>query len=101
MKEDTIGKGGKSKNIMDDAIGHEEGEIFDMISLQLFQIGEGKIIKAMEANSGTTPCFSPLLLGNGSPLIDDTLMVSLPGIVEMLSPIIELQNLDLLNNEVD
>lgn len=55
----------------------------------------------MEVDGDATPCCSSLLLGNRSPLIDDTHVVSLPGIVEILYATLELPNLDLLKNDVE
>ena len=54
----------------------------------------------MEVDSGGTPCCSSLLLGNVSALVDGTLVVSLLGMVEILSPTIEVPSLDLLNNDI-
>ena len=55
--------------------------------------------KVMVDDKDSTLCCSSILLGNGSLLIDGTLVVSLPGIIEMLFPTPKLQNLDLLIND--
>lgn len=104
MKEDVDGKGEYTvcyQTNKKDAPKDGAGYIVDTQALQLAQLCGEPMNQDMEVDGVLSPHNSSLNMGNGAPIPKRTLVVSLLGIVEILSPTSELTSLDFLNSDAE